>query len=104
MGLISRVSSRTYRTEKKIMTFKDNVSTNQSKPIELIDPTFSNKKILEFRDASDDLTCCTYIFYHQDHTLGNALRTIISSYNGVELCGYTIPHPLEKKIHLRIQT
>lgn len=36
--------------------------------------------------------------------MGNALRSIISKYDGVELCGYTNPHPLEAKIHLRIQT
>lgn len=82
------------------------MATNHSKPISYIDPTFDTdeKKLLETKDATDDLTCCTFIFHHQDHTLGNALRTIISQYEGVEFCGYTNPHPLEAKIHLRIQT
>merc|ERR1711981_1160387 len=81
-------------------------TTNHSKPIHYIDATFlsPDKKLVEKKDATDDLTCCTFIFHHQDHTLGNALRTIISQYEGVEFCGYTNPHPLEAKIHLRIQT
>ena len=79
--------------------------TNHSKPIHYIDATFnSDKKLVERKDATEDLTCCTFVFHHQDHTLGNALRSIISQYEGVELCGYTNPHPLEAKIHLRIQT
>merc|ERR1712224_124159 len=87
----------------RMTNHSENITPHQLKPIPLVDPTFENRKILEYKGMSDDLTCCTYIFYHQDHTLGNALRAIINQYEGVEMCGYTTPHPLERKIHLRIQ-
>ncbi|VEN61534.1 unnamed protein product [Callosobruchus maculatus] len=45
----------------------------------------------------------TFVFNDEGHTLGNALRCIISSYPDVEFCGYTIPHPAENKMHFRIQ-
>jgi DNA-directed RNA polymerase I and III subunit RPAC2 len=55
----------------------------------------------------------TFSIKDEDHTLGNALRHMImkkyifinSSFSPhVEFCGYSIPHPSEYKIHLRIQT
>ncbi|XP_025085110.1 DNA-directed RNA polymerases I and III subunit RPAC2-like [Pomacea canaliculata] len=52
----------------------------------------------------DDGTWCTFILHDEDHTLGNALRYIIMKNPEVEFCGYSVPHPSENKIHLRIQT
>nr|CCA21232.1 conserved hypothetical protein [Albugo laibachii Nc14] len=46
----------------------------------------------------------TYVFHDEDHTLGNALRYILMRNPKVEFCGYTIPHPSEPKMHLRLQT
>merc|ERR1712066_810959 len=106
MGLISRVSSRTYR-KQNMSEIKPKVFTILSKPLELIDDSFapeSGKKRIDIMEANEDNTCCTFILHHQDHTLGNSLRSIISNYDGVDLVGYTNPHPLEPKIHLRIQT
>jgi DNA-directed RNA polymerase subunit L len=60
----------------------------------------------------------------EDHTLGNALRYFINKKSvarsvdinqlehanpcehspDVEFCGYTIPHPSETKMHIRVQT
>ncbi|XP_018326711.1 probable DNA-directed RNA polymerases I and III subunit RPAC2 [Agrilus planipennis] len=45
----------------------------------------------------------TFVFEDEGHTLGNTLRSIISSYKDVQFCGYTISHPAEKKMNLRIQ-
>lgn len=45
----------------------------------------------------------TFVFKDEGHTLGNALRCIISSYQDVQFCGYTVPHPAESKMHFRIQ-
>lgn len=45
----------------------------------------------------------TFVFKDEGHTLGNALRCIISSYPEVQFCGYTVPHPAESKMHFRIQ-
>jgi len=49
-------------------------------------------------------TAASYEFTNEDHTLGNALRHIIMKNPAVEFCGYSIPHPAEPKMHLRIQT
>jgi len=49
-------------------------------------------------------TSASFEFTHEDHTLGNALRHIIMKNPAVEFCGYSIPHPAEDKMHLRIQT
>ncbi|KAH8298001.1 hypothetical protein KR018_004242, partial [Drosophila ironensis] len=46
----------------------------------------------------------TFMFLNEGHTLGNALKSIISRYPEVEFCGYTIPHPTEQKLHFRIQS
>ncbi|KAL8658205.1 MAG: hypothetical protein Q9226_001173 [Calogaya cf. arnoldii] len=52
--------------------------------------------------ASD--TAASFQFDQEDHTLGNALRFMIMKNPEVELCGYSIPHPSEAKMNLRIQT
>ncbi|PKS09972.1 hypothetical protein jhhlp_004595 [Lomentospora prolificans] len=40
----------------------------------------------------------------EGHTLGNALRWVIMKNPDVEFCAYTIPHPSEAKMNVRIQT
>lgn len=47
--------------------------------------------------------CATFIIKNEDHTLGNLLRYVITRYPDVEFCGYSMPHPSEAKMHLRIQ-
>ncbi|KAG9645306.1 hypothetical protein KCU64_g10987, partial [Aureobasidium melanogenum] len=49
-------------------------------------------------------TAASFEFIKEDHTLGNALRYIIMKNPDVEFCGYSIPHPSEAKMNLRIQT
>ena len=51
-----------------------------------------------------DKTCATYTFYDEDHTLGNTIRYLLVKRKDVEFCGYTIPHPSENKMNLRLQT
>ncbi|XP_055680545.1 probable DNA-directed RNA polymerases I and III subunit RPAC2 [Lutzomyia longipalpis] len=48
--------------------------------------------------------CRTFVFENEDHTLGNALRSIIVRYPEVVFVGYTIPHPAESTLNFRIQT
>ncbi|KAK2188395.1 hypothetical protein NP493_133g02008 [Ridgeia piscesae] len=55
-------------------------------------------------DNCEDETCKTFVLHNEDHTLGNALRYMIMKNPQVDLCGYSVPHPSEKKINLRIQT
>lgn len=52
----------------------------------------------------DTPTAASYEFLNEDHTLGNALRYIIMKNPDVEFCGYSIPHPSDPKMNLRIQT
>ena len=60
-------------------------------------------------------TSRTFVFYNEGHTLGNPIRTIMMQQQevlswshgfreGVEFCGYSVPHPVEAKMHLRVQT
>ncbi|KFY20144.1 hypothetical protein V493_07739 [Pseudogymnoascus sp. VKM F-4281 (FW-2241)] len=49
-------------------------------------------------------TAASFEFTDEDHTLGNALRYIIMKNPNVEFCGYSIPHPSEPKMNIRIQT
>jgi DNA-directed RNA polymerase I and III subunit RPAC2 len=46
----------------------------------------------------------SFEFLNEGHTLGNALRYIVMKNPDVEMCAYTIPHPSEAKMHVRIQT
>ncbi|CAG9476102.1 DNA-directed RNA polymerases I and III subunit RPAC2, putative [Plasmodium vivax] len=50
------------------------------------------------------LTHATFCFENEDHTLGNCLRCILLQKEGVEFAGYTVPHPTQAEINLRIQT
>ncbi|CAM9461196.1 unnamed protein product [Choristocarpus tenellus] len=49
-------------------------------------------------------SCATYVFGDEDHTLGNALRHVLMERSDVEFCGYSVPHPSEPKMNLRVQT
>lgn len=54
--------------------------------------------------TSEDGTCASFQITEEDHTLGNALRYIIMKNPDVEFCGYSIPHPSENLLNIRIQT
>ncbi|CDU85129.1 hypothetical protein YYC_03001 [Plasmodium yoelii 17X] len=50
------------------------------------------------------ITHATFCFENEDHTLGNCLRCILLQKEGIEFAGYTVPHPTQAEINLRIQT
>ncbi|XP_077519200.1 RNA polymerases I and III subunit AC2 l(2)37Cg [Amblyomma americanum] len=56
------------------------------------------------KSPEENEKCRTFLLDDQDHTLGNALRYIIMKNPQVKFCGYAIPHPSERKVHLRIET
>ncbi|CAG8516475.1 8358_t:CDS:2 [Cetraspora pellucida] len=63
--------------------------------------------LLEFETEKGivkDPTSLTFSINGEDHTLGNALRYVITLNPEVEYCGYSIPHPSEDKLNIRIQT
>ena len=46
----------------------------------------------------------TFTLENEDHTLGNALRHVLNGNPAVELCGYSVPHPMERRVNVRVQT
>lgn len=61
-------------------------------------------KIEIISEGSIDEYTKTFTLNEEDHTLANALRYLIMKNPDVIFCGYTIPHPSEHKVNLRIQT
>ncbi|KAL3690261.1 hypothetical protein R1sor_016570 [Riccia sorocarpa] len=58
----------------------------------------------EYGDRADDQTGSTFALTEEDHTLGNSLRYILNKDPRVSFVGYTVPHPAEERVHLRVQT
>ena len=46
----------------------------------------------------------TYSLQNEDHTLGDCLRYQLNKSPGVALAGYSVPHPMERKVNVRVQT
>ncbi|KAI8925052.1 DNA-directed RNA polymerase [Entophlyctis helioformis] len=67
-------------------------------------PFSEGPKIRVLASDSQDSGSATFCILNEDHTLGNALRYVIMKNPAVTFCGYTIPHPSEYQINLRIQT
>ncbi|CAG9323325.1 unnamed protein product [Blepharisma stoltei] len=47
---------------------------------------------------------CTFAFTGEGHTIGNALRYLLIKNQDVEFCGYSVPHPAEPVMNIRLQT
>jgi|Dee2metaT_26_FD_contig_31_5081728_length_430_multi_2_in_0_out_0_1 DNA-directed RNA polymerase I and III subunit RPAC2 len=54
--------------------------------------------------AGQDEGSATFILGDEDHTLGNALRHVLMQTAGTDFCGYSVPHPSEPYVHMRLQT
>ncbi|CAM9597142.1 unnamed protein product [Ectocarpus sp. 13 AM-2016] len=65
-------------------------------------PTVADIKF-QVKEGSS-LSSATFIFGDEDHTLGNALRHVLMQNKEVDFCGYSVPHPSEPKMNLRLQT
>ena len=46
----------------------------------------------------------TFVIGDEDHTLGNSLRHVLMQNRAVEFAGYSVPHPSEPVVHIRVQT
>eukprot|EP00347_Sterkiella_histriomuscorum_P008575 403344569 len=62
-----------------------------------------NRPKLQVQRADGDNTNATYSFLNEDHTLGNLLRNVIIKNNQVEFCAYSVPHPSEPIMNVRLQ-
>jgi DNA-directed RNA polymerases I and III subunit RPAC2 len=54
--------------------------------------------------GSGPLTSRTFAIGDEDHTLGNATRHILMQDARVSFAGYSVPHPSEPIMHIRVQT
>jgi DNA-directed RNA polymerase I and III subunit RPAC2 len=85
---------------------------NISEEVERITPigqaserqTSEPQKTVKINQKVGDRTCATYNFKGEDHTLGNLLRYSLIKNPDVEFCGYSITHPSENEMNLRLQT
>lgn len=83
---------------------QDVVMDGVEEPVEEQDEIDREKIKLLPQATSEDGTCGSFQITEEDHTLGNALRYMIMKNPEVEFCGYSIPHPSENLLNLRIQT
>ncbi|KAF9449300.1 RBP11-like subunits of RNA polymerase [Macrolepiota fuliginosa MF-IS2] len=60
-------------------------------------------KIKILQGAAADLSAATYQIHDESHTIGNALRWMLMKNPKVEFCGYSVPHPSENVINVRVQ-
>ncbi len=65
--------------------------------------TAPTSELFSVQAGSSDFSA-TYVFGNEDHTLGNALRFLLVQRNETDFCGYSVPHPYEPKMHVRLQT
>ncbi len=61
-------------------------------------------KLEVVNESSIDEFSRTFTINAEDHTLANSLRYLMMKNPHVIFCGYTIPHPSEFKVNMRIQT
>ena len=46
----------------------------------------------------------TFTLKDEDHTMGNTIRYILNKNPQVSLAGYSVPHPMETSVNVRVQT
>ncbi|KAF7591289.1 RNA polymerase subunit AC19 [Aspergillus hancockii] len=89
--------------DQSMMDATASASQEQEQQLEQEDVLeMEEKRIVVLPGATE--TAASFQFEGEGHTLGNALRYAIMKNPEVEFCGYTIPHPSETKMNLRIQT
>lgn len=61
------------------------------------------RRVIEEEDTKIE-GATNFTIIKEDHTLGNPLRVQLLRYPEVLFAGYRIPHPMEQKLTLKIQT
>ncbi|KAL6658658.1 hypothetical protein ACP70R_001624 [Stipagrostis hirtigluma subsp. patula] len=51
-----------------------------------------------------DASASTFSIVEEDHTLANSVRFVLNQDPRVAFCGYSIPHPADNKVNIRVQT
>ncbi|KAI9746501.1 MAG: RNA polymerase subunit AC19 [Claussenomyces sp. TS43310] len=97
------MSSQTKKVTAAAEPSQEDITMDEAPaPVEDDHPILDRQMIRILPGSSD--TAASFEFTGEDHTLGNALRYIIMKNPDVEFCGYSIPHPSEPKMNIRIQT
>ncbi|EPY23667.1 DNA-directed RNA polymerases I and III subunit RPAC2 [Strigomonas culicis] len=69
-----------------------------------VDTSTNQKVLVDLQRITDTESIVVVTFSHEDHTLGNPLRHVLMQNPEVTSAGYTIPHPLESKMLLHVQS
>ncbi|CAK9147443.1 unnamed protein product [Ilex paraguariensis] len=51
-----------------------------------------------------DQSASTFSLTDEDHTLANSIRFTLNQDPRVTFCGYSIPHPSDARVNIRVQT
>ncbi|XP_010909977.1 uncharacterized protein [Elaeis guineensis] len=65
---------------------------------------FGKREFAMEHGSLTDLTSSTFSLMDEDHTLANSVRFTLNQDPRVAFCGYSIPHPSDNKVNIRIQT
>lgn len=55
-------------------------------------------------ESGSDVSSATFTLHNEDHTMGNTLRYMLNKMPQVSFVGYSVPHPAEPRMNLRLQT
>lgn len=61
------------------------------------------KAIME-HGSYQDQSKATFSLTDEDHTLANSVRFVLNQDPRVAVCGYSIPHPSDARVNIRVQT
>ncbi|TYG52747.1 hypothetical protein ES288_D09G053600v1, partial [Gossypium darwinii] len=61
------------------------------------------KETMEHGSFTDN-SAATFSLTDEDHTIANAVRFTLNQDPRVTFCGYSIPHPSEARVNIRVQT
>ena len=89
---------------KPVIAPNNDIEMNEVNNEENLELAVDTSKIQLLPGATSDGFAASFQIIDEDHTLGNALRYMIMKNEDVEFCGYSIPHPSENKLNIRIQT
>ena len=95
---------RILRIQSKYSLFSEMPGIMTSDRVSPPEPADSKRLVVLAGERDSGETCRTFIFHQENHTLGNSLRHMLLQNPRVVFAGYTIPHPAEDQMHLRIQT
>ncbi|KAH6715330.1 DNA-directed RNA polymerase [Leptodontidium sp. MPI-SDFR-AT-0119] len=90
-------------TENEVEANEENGDEADAEKDDDVVSVFDEEQRIRILPGSSD-TAASFEFMKEDHTLGNSLRYIIMKNPDVEFCGYSIPHPSEALMNIRIQT